>query len=181
MNKTRGVLYLFPAPGGEGGASRQTMDERCKNFRNFGTKLRNIARFIIELKPSEASPELDSGFIQKKPWIPDQVGDDKLHPDDKKILDQLNKTIQEVTKNLEGFNLHLAIEKLYEFIWHQFADKYIESAKNRRTEAQPILEYVFKTSLELLHPFMPFITEELWQKLPHRGKSIMATSWPSTK
>ncbi|OGE24853.1 valine--tRNA ligase [Candidatus Daviesbacteria bacterium RIFCSPHIGHO2_02_FULL_39_12] len=180
-DSTRMALYTYSAPGRDGRASRQTMDERCKNFRNFGTKLRNIARFIIELKPSEASPELDSGFIQKKPWIPDQVGDDKLHPDDKKILDQLNKTIQEVTKNLEGFNLHLAIEKLYEFIWHQFADKYIESAKNRRTEAQPILEYVFKTSLELLHPFMPFITEELWQKLPHRGKSIMATSWPSTK
>ena len=93
-------------------------------------------------------------------------------------MEELNKTIQSVTKNLEGFKLHLATDALYEFIWHKFADVYIEKSKARRAEAQPILEYVFRISLELLHPFMPFITEELWQKLPHKGKSIMLTKWP---
>ena len=71
-------------------------------------------------------------------------------------------------------------DTLYEFIWHEFADLYIEKSKDRRSEAQKTLEYVFRTSLELLHPFMPFITEELWQKLPHSGKSIMVTKWPTT-
>ncbi|MDO8573206.1 MAG: class I tRNA ligase family protein, partial [Candidatus Daviesbacteria bacterium] len=66
----------------------------------------------------------------------------------------------------------------YEFIWHEFADKYIESTKTRRAEAQSTLEHIFKTCLELLHPFMPFITEELWKKLEHKGDSIMNTSWP---
>ncbi len=158
---TRMALYSYSAPGRDGRASKQTMDERCKNYRNFGTKLWNITRFIIDMKPENAIKSPD--FSQK---------------DDKWIKSELEKTITNVTKNIEGFNLHLATEKLYEFVWHQFADKYIESTKNRRAEAQPTLEYVFRTSLELLHPFMPFITEELWQKLPHEGKSIMLAKWP---
>ncbi len=159
---TRMALYTYSAPGRDGKASRQTIDERAKNFRNFGTKLWNIGHFIIDLKPENPSSEID-----------------KSNYKDKRILEELDKTIQEVTKNLESFNLHLATGSLYEFIWHEFADKYIESTKNRRAAAQPVLEYVFRTSLELLHPFMPFITEELWQKLPHKGESIMVTRWPS--
>lgn len=158
---TRMALYSYSAPGRDGRANKQTMDERCKNFRNFGTKLKNIARFIIELKPDKAKIKLEF-----------------KHKDDIKIKKQLDLTIEKVTKNIDKFELHLATDALYEFIWHQFADIYIESTKNRRTEAQPILEYVFRTSLELLHPFMPFITEDLWQKLSHEGKSIMLASWP---
>ncbi|MBI2334991.1 valine--tRNA ligase [Candidatus Daviesbacteria bacterium] len=161
---TRMALYSYAAAGRDGRASRQTMDERAKNFRNFTTKLKNIARFIIELKPASQGPALRT-----------------QDADDKWIMDELNKTIKTVTKNLEEFKLHLAAESLYEFIWHKFADIYIEKSKDRRAEAQSTLEYVFKTSLELLHPFMPFITEELWQKLPHKEKSIMVTQWPSTK
>ncbi len=159
---TRMALYTYSIPGRDGRASKQTMDERAKNFRNFGTKLWNIGRFIIEMKPEKVSTSLD--FSQK---------------DDKLIKEGLKKTIKQVTGHLESFQLHLATETLYEFIWHQFADKYIESTKDRRAEAQPVLEYVFRTSLELLHPFMPFITEELWQKLPHKGESIMISKWPS--
>jgi valyl-tRNA synthetase len=163
---TRMALYTYSAPGRDGRASRQTMDERAKNFRNFGTKLANISRFIIDLAPADAK------------HIENNIYPELEHKDDKEIIEHLNKTIVDVTNNLEGFQLHLASETLYEFIWHQFADKYIESTKDRRSEAQPVLEYVFRTSLELLHPFMPFITEELWQKLPHEGKSIMITKWP---
>ncbi len=159
---TRMALYTYAAPGRDGRANKQTMDERGKNFRNFATKLTNISRFIIDLKPNDV---IASEAKQS-------------NPNDKEILEKLDKTIVEVTKNLENFNLHLATESLYEFIWHEFADKYIESAKERRAETQPTLEYVFKTSLELLHPFMPYITEELWQKLPHKGASIMVTKWP---
>ncbi len=194
VDATRMALYGYSIPGRDGRTSRQIMDERCKNFRNFGTKLRNIYRFIIELKPdspvilnpkdegslanaspSETSSEILSGVYTERSEC---AQNDNNHPDDKKILEELNKTIKSVTKNLEGFQLHLATEALYEFIWHEFADKYIESTKNRRAEAQPVLEHILKTSLELVHPFMPFLTEELWQKLPHKGKSIMLTQWP---
>ncbi len=180
VDATRMSLYGYSIPGRDGRTSKQIMDERCKNFRNFGTKLRNIYRFIVELKPEEIASSSD---IRRSPRndVIASAAKQSTHPDDKKILEQLNKTIHDVTKNLEGFKLHLATEALYEFIWHEFADKYIESAKNRRAEAQPVLEYVFRTSLELLHPFMPFVTEELWQKLPHEGKSIMTTMWPEAK
>lgn len=158
---TRMSLYSYSIPGRDGKTSRQLMDERCKNYRNFGTKLKNITRFIVDLKPEGTVTETDS-----------------KHPDDKKILEELNKTIKEVTKDLESHQLHLAAEALYEFIWHQFADVYIEKCKSRRAEAQSTLEIVLKTSLELLHPFMPFTTEQLWQKLPHKEESIMLASWP---
>ncbi len=163
----RMTLYSYAAPGRDPKASRQTMDQRCKSFRNFGTKLKNIARYIIDLKP-EGIEELEG-----------KEGLEKT--EDKWILEKLDKVTKEVTKNIESFNLHLATENLYEFIWHEFADKYIEGTKDRRADAQPVLEYVFRTCLELLHPFMPFITEELWQKLPHEDESIMVTSWPTTK
>lgn len=158
---TRMALFTYSAPGRDGRASKQTMDERAKNFRNFTTKLINIAKFIVDLKPAG----LKSSGLKNQ--------------DDKWIIDELNKTIKSVTKNLEEFKLHLATEVLYDFIWHKFADVYIEKSKKRRAETQPVLEYVFKTSLELLHPFMPFITEELWQRLPHSGHSIMVSPWPS--
>ncbi|RJP46864.1 MAG: valine--tRNA ligase [Armatimonadetes bacterium] len=164
VDATRMGLYGYSVPGRDVRTSRQLMDERCRNFRNFGTKLKNIYRFIVELRPTETSDKLEF-----------------YHLDDQEIRNKLDKIIKEVTQNLETYQLHLATEALYEFIWHEFADKYIESAKNRRQEAQPVLEYVFRTSLELLHPFMPFITEELWQKLPHQGKSIMLTTWPEKK
>ncbi len=170
---TRMALYSYSIPGRDGRTSKQLMDERGKNYRNFSTKIWNIARFIIELKPS---PPVIPNEVRN---LPSPEDPSLTLKDDKKIIEELNKTIDSVTKNLETFQLHLATEALYEFIWHQFADKYIESTKERRAEAQPVLEYVLKTCLELLHPFMPFITEELWQKLPHEGKSIMLTKWPS--
>src|SRR3989338_2786792 len=158
---TRMTLYTYSAPGRDSRTSKQLMDERAKNFRNFSNKLRNIAKFTIELKPEDSATEMSN------------------HEDDKWILEELNKTIEQATKNIEKFELHLATEELYDFIWHKFADIYIEKSKSRREEAQPTLEYVLETSLKLLHPFMPFTTEELWQKT-HPGKSIMAEAWPTT-
>jgi valyl-tRNA synthetase len=141
-------------------------------MRKFTNKLWNIGRFLIEFKPEEAkslepSQQFNSSTIEQ------------LHPQDRDILDKLNQTSKKVSTSIEQFRFHDGAEALYEFIWHEFADKYIESTKERRAEAQPVLEYVFRTSLELLHPYMPFITEELWQKLPHQGKSIMITTWPT--
>ncbi|MBI2022426.1 valine--tRNA ligase [Candidatus Daviesbacteria bacterium] len=170
---------------------------KLQAMRNFTNKLWNIGRFIIEFAPpssviakqeAEGLIPAEAGIHSKSKdlWIPDPVRDDNLNLEDKAILEKLSQTIKKVTKSLDEYRFHDGAEALYEFIWHEFADKYIEAAKSRREETQPILEHVFRTSLELLHPFMPFITEELWQKLvlskveglPHREDSIMITNWP---
>lgn len=161
VDATRMALYTYSIPGRDGRVSKETLDERGKNFRNFGTKLRNIARFILELKPNDANSHFDS-----------------KNKDDKWILDELEKTIKDVTQHLEKIELHLTVDALYEFVWHSFADKYIESIKERRVGAQPVLEHVLKQVLILLHPFMPFLTEELYQKFETKRKSIMVEVWP---
>lgn len=161
---TRMALYTYSTPGRDGKASRQTMDERCKNFRNFGTKLRNITRFILDLRPEDASSHLTL-----------------THVDDKKIKEKFDELVEEVTKDIDLFHMHLATEKLYNFIWHDFADIFIEKSKQRRSEAQPVLEYILGQIYILLHPFMPFLTEELYQKLPEHKESIMLENWPSNE
>ncbi len=141
---------------------------KLQAMRNFTNKLWNIGRFIIDFAPNDT-----------------QHLDKKLKPlkntEDQKIKEKLEKVAKIVMASLDSYRFHDAAETLYEFIWHEFADKYLESSKDRRAEAQPILEYVFRTSLELLHPFMPFITEEIWQKLPHEGESITVSKWPEAK
>jgi len=160
-DSVRMALYSYSAPGRDGKTSRQIMDERCKNFRNFGTKIKNIYKFIYELKPEGAIKSSDFS-----------------HVEDTEIIQFLNGTVSVATKHLENYQLHLAIEELYDFIWNKFASSYIEWSKKRRPEAQPCLEHVFETCLKLLHPFMPFTTEELWQKINKDKKSIMESSWP---
>ncbi|MCL4366532.1 valine--tRNA ligase [Patescibacteria group bacterium] len=164
VDSTRMALYGYSIPGRDAKTSRQIMDQRCKNFRNFATKLRNLYRFIYELKPANSASSSDFS-----------------HPEDIEIIQHLNGLIDAVTKNLENYQLHLATEELYDFLWHKFADSFVESSKKRRAEAQPTLEYVFIVCLKLLHPFMPFITEELWQKLPSKEESIIVTNWPEAK
>ena len=156
---------------------------KLQAMRNFTNKLWNIGRFIIDFALEDAK-HLD---VILSPKDEESIANASLKQversfavaqDDKNIMEKLSQTIQIVTKALDSYRFHDGAEALYEFIWHQFADIYIESTKDRRAKAQPILEYVFRICLELLHPFMPFITEELWQKLPHQGESIMVTKWP---
>ena len=98
----------------------------------------------------------------------------------------MNRVIGEVTDNLEHFELGVAVQKLYDFIWDEFCDWYIEFAKilmqsddeSVAQNTRRVLVYVMTTTLQLLHPFMPFITEEIWQSLPHEGESIMVSQWP---
>lgn len=110
---------------------------------------------------------------------------DNLAVEDKWVLTKYNKLVAEVTDNLEKFELGIAVSKLYDFIWDVFCDWYVELAKSRLWEdgteadtARKVLVYVMSNTLKLLHPFMPFITEEIWQALPHEGESIMVSSWP---
>ncbi|MBI2267913.1 MAG: valine--tRNA ligase [Candidatus Blackburnbacteria bacterium] len=158
---TRMALYTYSAPGRDGRTSKSVMDNRCKNFRNFGNKLRNIAKFVIELKPENSSKKIS---VKNK--------------DDQWILKELHSTIEQVTKNIEKFELHLATEELYNFVWHKFADIYIEKSKSRRPEAQSCLTLVLDSILRLLHPFMPFLTEELWTKMG-KEESITLAPWPT--
>ena len=104
-----------------------------------------------------------------------------LTVNDKKILKQLDKTIESVNKNLEQFKFGKAAHTLYDFFWHDFCDQYIEESKKQQSEkTKKILLYVLTISLKLLHPFIPFITEEIYQKLPIKDKKacLMIESWP---
>lgn len=168
---TRMALLTYGVAGRDGRTSKQVIDERAKNFRNFGNKLWNVARYITS-----------------KPLVSYKRSN---HKDDKWVMEELKKTTEGITKNLETFKLHLAAELIYNFIWHKFADIYIEKTKTRRDEAQPTLLYVLDQSLRLLHPFMPFITETIWQEALKQNPSerdiifntraITIAKWPETK
>ncbi len=137
-------------------------EERIRGMRNFTNKIWNASRFVLSYEGQTQPPK-------------------STHPDDKWIMDELNKTIKSVTDSLENFRISQASEAIYEFFWHTFCDKYLEMSKKRRDEAQPTLLAVLKVSLQLLHPFMPFITEEIYQKLPEHEKSLMISPWPKSK
>lgn len=162
VDATRMALYTYSVPGRDGRVSKAILDERGKNYRNFGTKLRNVTKFILELKPKDSKREKNLS-----------------HEEDVLIEKELQELIKTVTKHLDNLELHLAVEALYEFTWHKFADIYIEKSKARRAEAQPVLEYVLKQLLIMLHPFMPFVTEELYQQFDAKRESIMLEEWPS--
>ncbi len=142
--------------------------EKFEVGRNFANKIWNAARYTLmnlnlKAKPSKSLP---------KP--------SELNPIDRWILSRLNQTILQVTDSLNRSRFNEAISVLYDFFWHQFCDWYLELVKPGITtkETQSVLHTVLENSLKLLHPFMPFITEEIWQKLPHEGESIMISAWP---
>ena len=146
--------------------------ERAESSRNFANKIWNASRFVMM--------NLDGFDSQKEP------GDLTLA--DRWILHRYQQTVQDVTNNLEQFELGEAARQLYEFIWNEYCDWYIELAKARlynkeeaasRATAQYVLWHVLSNTLKLLHPFMPFITEEIWQHMPHEGQSIVTASWPA--
>ena len=144
--------------------------EKIEAARNFTNKIWNASRFALMN-------------------IPETLEDIALPPvtalrlEDKWILSELNSLIAEVTENLEKYELGIALSKLYDFIWNVFCDWYIEVLKPRFSEdsenACRVLSYVLRTLMELLHPFMPFITETIWQALPHDGESIVITDYPA--
>jgi valyl-tRNA synthetase len=153
--------------------------ERVESSRNFANKLWNASRFVLmNLEDVDRVEQLASYGAAK----------DNFTLADKWILSRYAKTVNEVTRNLERFELGEAARLLYEFIWNEYCDWYIEMAKARlynkeavraRGTAQYVLWYVLENTLKLLHPFMPFITETIWQHLPHEGQSIMIAHWPA--
>jgi valyl-tRNA synthetase len=149
--------------------------KQVEEARNFGNKIWNASRFVL-MNLGEA------GNIEAK-WVPSEALADRW------ILAELNKTIEQVTAALDDYRLNDASQTLYHFFWDDFCDWYIELSKSlvastEQTEeavaARCRIVYVLEKSLRLLHPFMPFITEEIWQMLPHEGESISIAAFPTT-
>ncbi len=165
------ALRFTLATGNSPGNDMRYSADRVEASRNFANKLWNAARFVL-MNLDENEPA---------PYIPE-----KLALEDKWVLPKFNTVVADVTNNLEKFELGLAVQKLYDFIWDIFCDWYIEIAKVRLNSedkeaaatAKGVLVYVLSSTLKLLHPFMPFITEEIWQTLPHDGETIMRAEWP---
>ena len=162
------ALRFMLATGNSPGNDMRFIEEKVASSRNFANKLWNAARFILmNIQGQDVDLTLP----------------DTLMLEDKWILSKLNTLAKDVTENLEKFELGLAVQKLYDFIWDNFCDWYIELCKSRlqgegAKDARRVLTYVMTRQLQLLHPFMPFITEEIWQTLPHEGETLMRTAWP---
>jgi len=165
------ALRFTLATGNSPGNDMRYSPERVEASRNFANKLWNAARFVM----------MNLGDDEAAPHIPEN-----LATEDKWILSKFNSLINDVTDNLEKFELGLAVQKLYDFIWDVYCDWYIEISKPRlnseneeeKNTAKAVLVYILSNTLKLLHPFMPFITEEIWQALPHEGETIMRSAWP---
>jgi len=137
--------------------------------RKFTNKLWNMARFI-EMKKIQGK--------NAKEQSPAELSIIAKNENDKKMIKKVGELVGKVTTDLEKYNFNYAAEALYEFIWHEFADVYIEDVKTRvNPESYLILNALYLTLLKLLHPFMPFVTEEIYQRLG-LGKSIMIDNWP---
>ena len=143
--------------------------EKCEAMRNFCNKIWNALRFVM-----------------MNLTVEDNHLPETLETEDKWILSKLNRVVKEVCDNMNSFELGVAAGKIYDFIWDDYCDWYIELTKPRlngddeaaKESAQRVLLYVLVEILKLLHPFMPFITEEIWQALPHEGDALMMQSYP---
>ena len=164
------ALRFTLATGNSPGNDMRFSDDKVKASRNFANKLWNAARFVLMY--------LDDEFEYN--GLPND-----LAIEDKWIVSKVNTLAKDVTDNLEKFELGIAIQKLYDFIWDVFCDWYIEIAKIRlqsedktgKSTAISVLVYVLTDILKLLHPFMPFITEEIYQAIPHDDEAIMISKW----
>ena len=165
----RMTLITGNAPGND----MRFYNERVEASRNFANKVWNASRFIMM--------NLDEKKLE-------EPAKDSLHPSDQWILSKCNTLIKDVTENMDKFELGIALSKLYDFIWDEFCDWYIELAKYRiyHAEEDPkgandalwTLRKVLKDSLKLLHPYMPFVTEEIYGKLIPEEESLMMSAWP---
>ena len=165
------ALRFMLANGNSPGNDMRYGDDKVKAARNFANKLWNASRFIL----MNLSDEIE------KPELPDT-----LLMEDKWLLSKYNTVVKTVNDNLESFELGVASQNLYDFIWDVFCDWYIEISKSRLSaggetslNAQKVLVFVMSGILRLLHPFMPFITEEIWQAIPNDCETIMLASYPA--
>ena len=160
----RAALLMGNGPG----ADMRWTTEKVESMRNFTNKLWNASRFVLMNLEAE-----------------DDALPETLAPEDKWVLSKLNALVGDLTANLDKYELGLAMQKIYDFTWDTFCDWYIELTKPRNfaggdaaMNAQRVLKYVLSGILKLLHPFMPFITEEIWQSLPGARGALIVEKWP---
>ena len=170
------ALRFTLATGNSPGNDMRISDERFEASRNFANKVWNAARFVMMNLDRDCDTEsIDTSL--------------RLEDEDRWVLSVYNRTVREVRENLDKYELGIAVQKLYDFIWDVFCDWYIELVKPRLAQketetnlaAQAVLTYVLSNTMKLLHPFMPFITEEIWRSLPHSGESVMISAYPEYK
>ena len=165
------ALRFTLVTGNSPGNDMRFSEEKVSASRNFANKIWNAARFILM---NIEGKDIDCALPET------------LFTSDKWILNRFNNVTAAVTENLEKFELGMAVSKLYDFIWDDFCDWYIELAKIRMNgadeqsaySARRVLVWVMSHTLALLHPFMPYITEEIWQTLPHEGEALIVAKWP---
>lgn len=166
MDAGRIALIIGTAPGTDSKIS----EDKIRGYKNFANKIWNITRFVLT--------SIEGLDLETKP---------ELKEKDQKILAELNTIAKDITTDIDEYRLYIAAEKIYHYIWHTFADIIIEESKSAlngtdevaKRSIQYTLYEVLKTSLKLLHPFMPFVTEEIWSSLPHKNKKmLMIETWP---
>ena len=166
MDAGRIALIIGTAPG----TDSKIDENKIRGYKNFANKVWNITRFVLT--------SVEGFDINNKP---------KLLEKDEKILADLKETTKDITADIDAYRFYMASDKIYHYIWHNFADIIIEESKpalnGSDEEAKKSIQYalyeILKTSLKLLHPFMPFVTEEIWNSLPHKDKSmLMIEFWP---
>ena len=159
------------------------MPEKLEQASNFANKIWNAAKFIIMNRPEEK--EIIK-FAQEN-FDGNTYKDGALKLEDKWIISKLNKLVADITKNIENYDLGVALDNIYGFIWNEFCDWYIEMVKSRlysedqleKVRVSYVLDYVFRTTMKLLHPFMPFITSEIYDNLvKYDDKELMVSDWP---
>ncbi|MGM9609544.1 MAG: valine--tRNA ligase, partial [Eubacteriales bacterium] len=170
------ALRFALATGNAPGNDMRFSDEKIEAARNFANKLWNASRFVL-MNLAEDATETN---------LPDESA---MATEDKWIISRFEKTVKSVTENLDRYEVGVALSEIYDFTWDTFCDWYIELSKSRLYEkdtpaaktAQQVLVWVLTGILKLLHPYMPFITEEIYQALPHDDESIMISSYPAYK
>ena len=145
-------------------------EDKIRAHRNFVNKIWNASRFVMMT-------------IDRFDTKPDTTIKNLSNPDDLAIIKKLNSLIKSTTSRLDNYRFGQASEDLYQFFWHDFCDVYIESSKDRLVDVVPVLLTVLTTSLQLLHPFIPFVTESIFQSLKDKyqlpDQFITTSSWPT--
>jgi valyl-tRNA synthetase len=156
---------------GSAGTDSKLSEDKIKGYKHFANKIWNITRFV-----------LDNG----KDYTEKDLTKTKLLPIDQKLLDALDTQVADITKDIEEYRFYMAAEKIYHYIWHEFADTILEQSKTilsgtdeaAKKSRQQTLFTILTTSLKILHPFMPFVTEELWSVIPNTKRMLIVENWP---
>jgi valyl-tRNA synthetase len=177
------------------GTDLRISEDKIKGYKKFANKLWNIARFVLENATgadenagAEANASEGKGESRDKTW-PSGPERNRFSLHERELLDKADELTAEVTADLEAYRIYLAAEKLYHYVWHELADKILEESKpilqgddqNARASRARLLLALLDRCLRLLHPFMPFVTEEIWQSMPTKDAALlMVAPWPDT-